>query len=351
MSQAKKKKPVVQAPEPIATKFTVQRERKGRQTAYIIAGLVIVVILIIFGVFYYQSYVAPFHRVVITVDDIQIRMDYFLNRTRIANSDPMSMMQQLTEEQFIKLGAPRYGITVTDQDIDQQLRRIASGGDNITVTEAEFKEWYRQRLNETKLSNSEYRELTAIYLLKARLQGYLAEHMPTTVEQIHLHVIVVTTQEEALSVKERLKAGESFAAVAQEVSLDTASKEEGGDVGWVPRGVTPFDSTAFSLNTGEVSDPLPYYADTTSSSSTSSGPSAYFIIMVSEKDPAREVEAKYLSAVQALAYQNWLEEENKQHEHAWYGLDGGAFDMETYYWMMQQLAKTQSSSSSSGSSQ
>jgi foldase protein PrsA len=341
MPKAKKKKPVDQAPETTTTRLAVKRERKGKKTAYIIVGLVVAVALIIFGVFYYQTYVAPFHRVIISVDTLQIRMDYFLQRTQLAGSDPMSMLNQLTEELLIEVGAPRYGITVTEEDIDQQLRLIASGSDNITITEAEFKEWYRQRLNETKLSNSEYREFTAIYLMKARLQGYLAANMPTVVEQVHLHLIRVTTQEEAVKVKERLTAGESFAALAQELSLDTESKENGGDVGWVPRGATVFDSTAFSLNINEVSDPIPSSAD------VSSDPSAYFIIMVSEKDPAREVEAKYLPALLDVAYNNWLDEESKQHEHAWYGLDGGAFDMETYYWIMQQLAKTNPTSTPS----
>jgi foldase protein PrsA len=154
----------------------------------------------------------------------------------------------------------------------------------------------------------------------------------------------VTTQEEAVKAKDRLTAGESFAALAQELSQDTESKENGGDIGWMPRGVTSFDGVAFSLSINEVSDPIPYSADT---SDASSGPSAYFIIMVSEKADAREVEAKYLPTLLEVAYQNWLDEESEQHEHAWYGLDGGTFDMETYYWIMQQLAKTNPTSTPS----
>jgi len=347
MPQAKKKqkqKKVEQAPEPTATKFAIERERKGKQTAYIIIGLVIAVILIIFGVFYYQTYAAPLRHVIITIDNIQIRMDYFLERTRVAGADPMSMLQSLVNEQLIKLGAPRYGITVTSQEINQELRRIASGGDNITVTEAEFKEWYRQRLNETKLSDSQYRELVSTGLLVTRFQQYLAEHMPTTAEHVHLHNIVVRTYEEAVKVKERLQAGESFAALAKELSLDTESKANGGDMGWIPRGVTIFDSVAFSLNIGEVSEPVPYSAD---SSDSSSAPSAYYIIMVSEKDDAREVEEKFVPALQAVAVQNWLTEESKQHNIAFHGLKGGGFDSYTYAWINLQLAKTGSSSSSS----
>lgn len=343
MPESKRKKTEDRPPELTATRFALERERKGKQTAYIIVGIVIAVILIIFGVFYYQSYIAPFRTVVITVDSIQIRMDYFLERTRLSSSDPMSMLQSLTNEQLIKLGAPRYGITVTDEDIDRELRLTASGSDNITITEAEFKEWYRQQLNTTKLSNTRYRELIGLSLTAARLQEYVAQHTPTAVEHVHLHLIVVTTYDEAVKVSDRLKAGENFATVAREVSLETDSKEKGGDIGWIPRGVTTFDYTAFSLDIGQVSDPLPYTADT---SDASSGPSAYFIIMVSEKG-VREVESQYLSSVQALAFQNWLTEETARHEVSYHGLKGGSFDSYTYAWINLQLAKTKSSSGSS----
>jgi foldase protein PrsA len=345
MPQAKRKKTVDQAPEPTATRLAIKRERKGKQTAYIIVGLVVAVILIIFGVFYYQTYVAPFRRVVITVDTIQIRMDYFLQRTRLAGSDPMSMLQQLTEEQLIKLGAPRYGITVTDQDIDQELRRMASGSENITVTEAEFKEWYRRLLNENKLSNSEYRELVGTYLIATRLQGYLAEHMPTAVEQVHLHLIQVATNEEAVKVKDRLKAGESFAALAQELSQDTESKEKGGDFGWVPRDVLPaqIDYAAFNLSTDNVSEPIAYTSDPSSTEAVY----VYYLLMVSEKADAREVDEQYLPAVQAQAFQNWLTEETERHEIAWHGRRGGSFDSETLTWMNWQLAKTNPTSTPS----
>ena len=69
--------------------------------------------------------------------------------------------------------------------------------------------------------------------------------------------------------------------------------------------------------------------------------------MVSEKADAREVEAKYVSAVQAQAVQNWLNAESQQHNIAFHGLKGGGFDSYTYAWINLQLAKTQSSSGSS----
>jgi len=53
------------------------RDWKGRRTAFIVASVVIVLILVIVGVSLYIN-AAPFRRIIITVDDISINMDYFL---------------------------------------------------------------------------------------------------------------------------------------------------------------------------------------------------------------------------------------------------------------------------------
>ncbi|GAJ14605.1 unnamed protein product, partial [marine sediment metagenome] len=119
-------------------------------------------------------------------------MAYFIKRARLATGAQdaiSSTLQGLTDELLIKQGAPRYGIEATPEDIDQELRRIARG-ESETISESEFKEWYRQQLNESKLSNSEYRDLIYTGLLAAHLYGYLAERVPTVTEHVHLHAIV-----------------------------------------------------------------------------------------------------------------------------------------------------------------
>jgi hypothetical protein len=353
MFQARKKKKakgnVVKPVLDLATaQLVLRRERKQKRIAYVIIGLLIAAILIGSGVFYYLNYVAPFHRLVITIDDIQIRMDYFLDRCRIAEADPQDMLVTLTHEQLIKFGAPRVGITVTEQDIDQELRLMASASsdntsDNTTITEAEFQEWCRQRLSATGLSDAKYRELVGNGLLVTRFQEYLAQQVPTAVESVHLHAIVVTTAEKAAQAADRIKAGESFDAVARDVSIDDESRQNGGDMGWVPRGVYFFDETAFSLNIGDISEPLPYTIDETS------GPAAYFLIMVSEKSDSREIEPKYLETVHAIAVQNWLTQEAAQHEIVYHGFSAGGFDKVTYYWIEWQLAKAKTSLTASSS--
>lgn len=308
----------------------IDRARKGRRTAFIIAAVVIVLILIIVGVSLYIN-AAPFRRTVITVDDITINMDYVLMRMRLDDVDAMKMIDELVNELLIKIEAPRYVAEVSPEDIDQELRGIARG-ESETISESEFKEWYRQLLNEIDLSDSEFEEIyVATPLLRARLHEYLAERVPTVVEQVHLYAIAVETYEDAEEIMARWEAGEDFADLAREVSLDEVSGEKGGDFGWLPSGVlgSPwFNEAAFSLPIGDISEPLPYVSDPTSFEI-----SYYYLFMVSEKADAREVDEDYLQILKARALDDWLLEEIEFHEVEW------SLNSETYAWINWQLEK------------
>jgi peptidyl-prolyl cis-trans isomerase D len=65
-----------------------------------------------------------------------------------------------------------------------------------------------------------------------------------------------SAREQAAVVLERIRSGEDFAAVAKEVSQDSGSATQGGDLGFVEPGMMdkPFDEALFSLSKDEVSD-------------------------------------------------------------------------------------------------
>ncbi|WP_298272834.1 peptidylprolyl isomerase [Geobacter sp.] len=68
---------------------------------------------------------------------------------------------------------------------------------------------------------------------------------------------VAKAEKKAREIRSRLVAGEDFAAVAKEASA-CASASAGGELGYIARGYMPpeFDSVAFSLKIGEVSEPV-----------------------------------------------------------------------------------------------
>jgi peptidyl-prolyl cis-trans isomerase D len=63
---------------------------------------------------------------------------------------------------------------------------------------------------------------------------------------------------EAEAALKRIQDGRDFAQVAQQLSQDPASAQEGGDLGFFKRGemVKPFEDVAFALSPGEMSDPI-----------------------------------------------------------------------------------------------
>ena len=62
----------------------------------------------------------------------------------------------------------------------------------------------------------------------------------------------------AQDIERQLKDGKDFATLAKEYSDDLGSKKQGGDLGWLDRGVTEeaFENALFALTKGEVSAPI-----------------------------------------------------------------------------------------------
>jgi peptidyl-prolyl cis-trans isomerase C len=76
--------------------------------------------------------------------------------------------------------------------------------------------------------------------------------------EVRARHILVETEDEAKKAAQRVKGGEDFAKVAEEVSKDPGSKGEGGDLGFFTkdRMVEPFAEAAFKMEAGQVSDPV-----------------------------------------------------------------------------------------------
>lgn len=70
--------------------------------------------------------------------------------------------------------------------------------------------------------------------------------------------ILVAKHSEALLVLERIKKGEKFGKLAKECSTDTGSAKKDGNLGYFTKGmmVKPFESAAFKLGVGQISEPV-----------------------------------------------------------------------------------------------
>ena len=108
------------------------------------------------------------------------------------------------------------------------------------------------------LTQDQYRQLFETDLLRTRLLNAVVSDIQKEEEQVWARHILVVDDIIAKIVIERLNAGEDFGQIAMELSEDPGSASQGGDLGWFGRGqmVAPFEEAAFSLDIGEISEPV-----------------------------------------------------------------------------------------------
>jgi parvulin-like peptidyl-prolyl isomerase len=234
------------------------------------------------------------------------------------------VLEEMIEEELIRQKAAEEGITVSPEEVQLYIERLfgyeryppTPTPTTITTTqtltetptpsptpmsEEDFRRLYQSFLSilgkEAGISEQEYREMIAVELLREKLRQALAEKVPTTAEQVHARHILLDSEEEAKKVLEELKAGADFAELAHKYSKDEATKENGGDLGWFPKGEwePAFDAVAFSLKVGEISDVV----------RTSRG---YHIIKVEGHEMNRELDPDYLAQKRAAALDEWLQQ-------------------------------------------
>ncbi len=302
-------------------------QAKRRQLNILLTTIAGIIILAAGAVILYQLIMAPYQRVVLKVDDTAVRMDYFLRRARLSNDDIDAALQQLTYEQIVKIESEKMDLVVTNLEIDKALLEAAAS-ENVTadnLKDPAYKTWYRDQLKSTDLTAAQYRDRVRVNLLAQKIQSAITASLGDTAEQVHLYTIVLGSANNANQAKARLEAGEPFASVAQSMSLDTSSKEAGGDWGWVPKGIfTSFDDTIFNLEIGQASKIL-----VDSSSSTT----YYYIFMVSEKDPARPLEDTVKMTLGYNGFIAWLQGQAAEHDIEY------PMTSDTRAWVVWQLAK------------
>ena len=133
-------------------------------------------------------------------------------------------------------------------------------------------------------------------LLYEKLEKDMGASVPSSAEQVHARHILVDSEDKAKELVAKLKAGGNFDELAKAESLDTGSKEQGGDLGWFPRGsmAEEFENAAFQLAPNQISDPV----------KTTFG---WHIIQVLEKDPNRTLDEQVLQQRQQAVVSEWLD--------------------------------------------
>ena len=342
------------------------RQRRRRTNSIITASAILAFIIIIAGGGWYWVYQVPLKAPIIKVNDQTISIMYLLNLCLMNSSAPtdtMSMIQSVIDNCIVEQVAsqPPYNIKVSEADIDKGLRAEANsyyyGTDTSTasttttttttaktVTDAEFNEWYRQQLNKSQLSASQFRELEKVSLIEAQLETYLEARAPTTSDQVHIYDIVAPDLTTAQDIQTRINNGEDFQTIAKEQSQDSDTAAKGGDMGWIP--LSSLDSslstTAQNLPIGQVSAPVQTSTDAQAAQSSSDGSNTepYYLLMVKEKSTGREIDPQYVSYLSANLLQDWLTKESGIQKIKLLGKGAaGGYDSETSAFLQYEIQK------------
>jgi hypothetical protein len=103
---------------------------------------------------------------------------------------------------------------------------------SVPVTEAEFRESYAETLTLRGLTDEEYREYTRLQLMYDVLLDEYLKEVPTTMDQVYLRYLQVSTPKKAEDLAERLEAGASFEDLKAEVEADAETPGYGSELRW-----------------------------------------------------------------------------------------------------------------------
>ncbi len=194
---------------------------------------------------------------------LQLAQQHVIDRvTSLQNPAQLGedVLYQMEEERLLWQAAGKLGITPTADETQQQEAAFFSLWTNVPVeqmstdpqAQAFITAWYAEATAISGMSAEDIRSLFQTNALRQRLYAFVAEGVPTEELAVHTRHILcgfhpdnpsdlsAPTPDQRAAAQtcidtalERLRAGDSFEAVARDLSDDHASAQQGGDVGWV----------------------------------------------------------------------------------------------------------------------
>ena len=227
------------------------------------------------------------YRVALTYDGIDPDSQEGQNRLDEVRDQ---ILDDLIERVLVEHAAAELGVEVTEADVEHHMREL--------TVEAGGEEALRTKLSGWgETYDSAKREVRA-QLIGLAMGERVVSALPQSAEHVRARHILVNTAEEADQLIAELESGADFAALARARSQDSSTGVNGGDLGYLPRGIVlvpEVEEAAFSLQAGQISGVVRSQL-------------GYHIIEVIERDPDRPTSSENLQLLQQRAVQEWLED-------------------------------------------
>ncbi|HOQ76589.1 MAG TPA: peptidylprolyl isomerase [Thermoclostridium sp.] len=284
-------------------------KQSGKNLFFMVIGVLVVVAIaavLIIGLSSNQT-VAKVGNQSITKDELYNRLvEYYGEQT----------LDSMIIEKIVDMELEKANVTVTDAELQEEMNNVIEsyGGLDYVLMQLEASGMTIEDLEKDVLSY-----LKTMKLLEPRLvatEEEIAQFFESNKsyfeqpEQVQASHILVDDEETAIEVKQKLDEGADFTQLAAQYSKDS-SATYGGQLGYFGRGemVKEFEDAAFSMEVGEISDPV----------KTSFG---YHIIKVTDKKEAKaanledaraEIEEIIKNQKVSSEYSAWLNEKKTEY--------------------------------------
>ncbi len=341
------------------TRFEMMRQRERaalKNRPFMIAALVFVLAVMLIPAWaYYQTYVKPPQEVAVQVaDKIYTRgdvVDFIRFNQRLSEdlgvpfelgTSVFEALQTLQSQEISYHLAPRYGITVEQDEVDERLEDLLGFfAENSIETDpqeyrANVEEAKRQFLNRVGLREEVYRDFIRKTMFKERLRTEVASNISRIQPQVEVYQIVLYDRDRSImnQLERQLKSGRSVDDIVQDFSQDPNVKSNRGYLGWIPQGARPdLDYLLYGRNRNEDGTPgdrvLPLRTLSTGNyDETSQTWTGHIVAQYSE---AREVSDGHFEALSDQAIEKFINE----HREDFY--TSVTMDSEIYDWVNQQV--------------
>ena len=237
---------------PTRRQLSKWQRQKRIQRIIIIAGAIFIALVVGYiGYGYYNEQVKPLHEPVLRMNDTVYDLDYYVKMlelySRGADADQTrsvadEIITRIGSGDLIRRVSADLGFGVSADEVNAELKNMGLPNDKV------------------------YRDVATSTLLATRLfQNYFDPKVPTECEQVQVQAMFVESEEMAEKVIDMLAAGDDFADLAEEYSLEATTKANGGDLGWLPKdfayvflgdlGESSLKDIPFELEAGELSEP------------------------------------------------------------------------------------------------
>jgi hypothetical protein len=267
-----KKNIIEKAPHEMTRRQLSRHQKQQRRQRIIFfsgIGIIVIVALIIAGGWLAGEYL-PLHATILQVYDTKFSNQYFIDTLVIygksqgaenLSSMANNILDQIKQNEIIRIEAEKLGITVSDEEAEQYLV-----GTGLTINDA-FLELARGALLSSKMKDS-----------------YFGPQVPSSNVQLLVKAMMVESDTIAELVRQQILSGANFTQLVEQYAVDTASQDNKGDYGWHPISlfkdklfsIIPFDYLSREgIKAGDISESL--------SDNTSFKKLGYWLIRVNER--------------------------------------------------------------------